>query len=231
MDSNGDAVATWLRHDGNHYRAQVRPMSAAGVAGADQTVSDAGADALAAEVAVDTNADATVVWARWDGANNVIQARTRSSAGALGAVSTLSATGEDAYNPKLALEDNGDGVVVWERFDGLDFRVQARTVAASGALGGTTTISMSGENAHDPEIGVDADGDAVIVWKRWFNSEFRAHTKTMSNAGVFGPGVTLSDGGESAGDPQVDVDEFGDAVVVWDRYDGADQRIQATTGP
>jgi hypothetical protein len=104
-------------------------------------------------------------------------------------------------------------------------------VAASGALGGTTTISIAGENAHDPEIGVDANGDAVIAWKRWFNSEFRAHAKTMSNAGVFGPGITLSDAGENASDPQVGVDEFGAAVVTWDRNDGTDQRIQATTGP
>ena len=187
VDSDGDAVAGWLRHDGANYRAQVRPVSNAGVFGADQTISDAGADAVGLELAVDFDGDATVAWARWDGANDRIQGRTRSSAGALGAIATLSAAGQDAYNTEVGVEDNGDGVVVWERFDGADFRIQARSVAASGVLGAVSTISIAGENALDPEIAVDADGDAVIAWKRWLGPDMRAHAKTMSNAGRVRP--------------------------------------------
>jgi hypothetical protein len=231
IDGDGDAVAAWLRHDGTNYRAQVRPVSNAGVFGADQTISDAGADAVGVEVAVDIDGDATLAWARWDGANDRVQARTRSSAGALGAIATLSAAGQDAHNTEVGVEDNGDGVVVWERFDGADFRIQARSVAASGVLGAVSTISIAGENALDPEIAVDADGDAVIAWKRWLGPDMRAHAKTMSNAGVFGPGITLSDAGESASEPKVGVDELGDAVVTWHRHDGTDSRVQVTTGP
>ncbi len=231
IDSNGDALAGWLRNDGTNDLVQVRPVSAAGVWGADQTLSAAGADALGARLAVDINGDATVTWARWDGANNRIEARTRSSAGALGAVLTLSAAGQDASNQEVGVEDNGDGVVVWERFDGADYRIQTRTVSAAGVLGGTTTISIAGENALHPDVGVDADGDAVMVWKRWLGPDMRAHAKTMSNAGVFGPGITLSAAGETASIPRIGVDEFGAAVVAWDRYDGIDQRVQVSTGP
>ena len=231
IDSDGDALAGWLRNDGADDRVQVRPVSNAGVWGVDQTLSAAGAGAVGTRLAVDFDGDATVTWARWDGANDRIEARTRSSAGALGAVSTLSAAGQDASNQEVGVEDNGDGVVLWERFDGADFRIQTRTVSAAGVLGGVSTISIAGENALHPDVAVDADGDAVISWKRWLGPDMRAHVKTMSNAGVFSNGITLSAAGESASIPRLGVDELGDAVVAWDRYDGTDNRIQVSAGP
>lgn len=43
--------------------------------------------------------------------------------------------------------------------------------------------------------------------------------------------VNLSAAGQSASAPQVAVDAVGDAVVTWQRSDGANQRIQASAGP
>ena len=231
IDSDGDALAGWLRNDGADDRVQVRPVSNAGVWGADQTLSAAGSGASGARLAMDSNGDSTVTWARWDGANDRIEAVTRSSAGALGAVLTLSAAGQDASNQEVDVEDNGDGVVIWERFDGADFRIQTRTVSAASVLGAVSTISIAGENALHPDIAVDADGDTAMAWKRWLGPDMRAHVKTMSNAGVFSNGITLSAAGETASIPRIGVDQSGNAVVTWDRYDGADTRIQISRGP
>jgi hypothetical protein len=63
-----------------------------------------------------------------------VQARTRSAAGTLGSVETLSAAGQNAPDPafpgvlagpKVALDETGHAVAVWSRFGGANWRIQA----------------------------------------------------------------------------------------------------------
>jgi hypothetical protein len=145
----------------------------------------------------------------------------------------LSAAGQDAIDPRVGVDDDGNGVIAWERYDGSDWRVQVTTLSETSVVGATQTLSAAGNQNLDPEVAVavDADGDAVMSWKRWLGPDMRAHVKTMSNAGVFSNGITLSAAGETASIPRLGVDELGDAVVAWDRYDGTDSRIQVSTGP
>jgi hypothetical protein len=56
-----------------------------------------------------------------------VQARTRSAAGVLGAVQTLSASGQDAYYPQVAVNQSGNAATVWNRYDGANERIQATT--------------------------------------------------------------------------------------------------------
>src|SRR6185295_8511247 len=91
------------------------------------------------------------------------------AAAALGSFSptiTLSAGGQDASSPAVAVGAGGDGVAVWTRFDGNNSRVQARTVSPGGGLGPIQTLSEGGSSAFSPQVAVDADGDAVVVWTR-----------------------------------------------------------------
>ena len=89
------------------------------------TLSPSGADAAEADVAVDEDGDAVFAWERSDGTNIRIQARARSAAGALSPVQTLSQAGRDATEPDVAIDDNGDAVIAWERSDGTNMRIQA----------------------------------------------------------------------------------------------------------
>jgi hypothetical protein len=64
----------------------------------------------------------------------------------------------------VAIDNNGNGLAVWERFDGANFRVQARTRSASGVLGSVQDLSAAGQNAEEPQVGIDANGKGVAVW-------------------------------------------------------------------
>ena len=48
-------------------------------------------------------------------------------AAVLGATETLSAGGHDAVGPQLASDQGGDAIVVWQRSDGTNFRIQGAT--------------------------------------------------------------------------------------------------------
>src|SRR4051812_26233345 len=59
----------------------------------------------------------------------------------------LSASGQNARGASLAVNDAGDAVFAWRRFDGSDDRIQAQTRSAAGVLGLARTLSASGRPA------------------------------------------------------------------------------------
>src|SRR3954451_560852 len=242
VDADGDAVFTWLRYDGTTscggvgcFRVQARARSAAGILSGVQTLSDAGRNANDPQVAVDPNGDAVFAWTRYDGTNNRIQARARSAAGNLSIVQTLSTSGQNASNSQVAVDDGGDAVFTWERYDGAEWRAQTRARAAGLFLSPVQTLSDAGESALFPRVAVDADGDAVFTWRRFDGSGnfccFRAQARARSAAGSLSAVQTLSTGGQGAFDPRVAVDPDGDAVFTWTRSDGTGNfccsRVQA----
>jgi hypothetical protein len=82
-------------------------------------------------------------------------------------VQTLSEAGQNAQSARVAVDTDGDAVFTWSRSDGTNFRVQARTRSASGALSRPVqTLSSAGEDAKIPQVAVDATGDAVATWRR-----------------------------------------------------------------
>jgi hypothetical protein len=236
---NGAAVFTWVRSDGTNNRVQARARSAAGTLSAVQTLSSAGQNAAEPQVAVDADGDGVFTWRRFDGANSRVQARARTAAGTLSAVQTLSDPGENAFEPRVAVRrGNGDAVFAWRRPDGTDcggfacLRIQARARSAAGALSAVQNLSDPGQIAAEPGVAVDATGDAVFAWRRSDEANLlRVEARSRSAAGALRPITILSDPGQSAFAPQVAVDDDGDAVVTWQRSDGANSRIQASAGP
>jgi hypothetical protein len=193
------------------------------------TLSDPGAGRHASypEVAVDPDGDAVFVWQRLDGTMDCgvgsprscsrIEARARSSSGVLSAVQTLTAPAHDAYYPKLGVDPSGTAIFTWQE---LYSRTRARS--ADGTLTPVQVLTTGGR----PQVAVDQNGTAVYTWLRRDDTTdcngggcYRAQTRTRSAAGVLGPIQTLSPGGRNAFNPQVGVDQNGNAVFVWGRND------------
>jgi hypothetical protein len=206
-------------------------------------LSAANQNASRPQVAVDADGDAVFTWRRFDGSGTFCcfraQARARSAAGTLSAVQTLSSAGQNAAEPQVAVDADGDGVFTWRRFDGANSRVQARARSAAGTLSAVQNLSDPGGNAHAPQVAVDADGDAVFTWARYDGTVpdpdlpccARIQARTRSAAGTLGGVQTLSAAGQDAFNPQVGVDVAGNAVATWHRFDGTNDRIQASAGP
>jgi hypothetical protein len=77
---------------------------------------------------------------------------------------TLSHKGEDASAQQIAVGPGGDAVIVWQRFDGTNIRIQARVRSATGVYGPVENVSPAGESAVQPRVAVDNSGNALIVW-------------------------------------------------------------------
>jgi hypothetical protein len=227
VDSSGNALVVWERSDGTNKRIQARVRFSTGALSAVQTLSPSGEDAYTPQVAGGSSGNAVVVWERFDGTNYRVQARARSSAGALSAVQTLSPSGGDAYNVQVALDSSGNAIVVWNRFDGTKNRIQAVVRSSTGTLSAVQTLSSAGQNGDQPQVAVDSSGNAVVVWRRFDGTNYRIQARARSSAGALSAVQKLSASGQTAFAPDIAEDPSGNAVVVWQRSDGANYRIQA----
>jgi hypothetical protein len=164
-DADGDTIFTWLRFNGTRDRVQARTMSAAGTLGTTFSPSSVGPSDIDPQVAIDATGDSVFTWERFDTDGDRIQARTRSAAGTLGPLTTISNV--DAFAPQVASDATGDSVFTWVRFDGVNDRVQAKPMTAAGAFGTTVNLSTAGADAETPQVAIAANtGAAVVTWER-----------------------------------------------------------------
>jgi hypothetical protein len=235
IEDDGDAVFTWTRFSFavSAEQIQTRARSAAGALSAIQTLSAPGQPAGRPHVDVDSDTgDSVFIWQRSDGTHQRVQTRARTAAGALSAIQTLSASGQDAIAPEVGVDDGGNAVFAWERSDGTNLRIESRARTAAGALSPPQVLSQAGRDATDVELAIDrATGDTVFVWQRSDGTNTRVQARVRDAAGVLDPATTLSAIGANGDEPRVDVNDSGAAVSAWQRPVGAVERIQATVGP
>ncbi len=100
-------------------------------------------------------------------------------------------------------DDDGPGIIA-QRFDA--------TGQAAGPL-----LAVSDDYGH-PAVGMDADGDAVIVWTESYAHELMARALPAGDfRGLMGLQTNMIHG--AASDARVAMDADGDYVMVWSRYD------------
>ena len=107
----------------------------------------------------------------------------------------------------------------------------AGTANATPVFLSAINISDAGQDGFEPQVVVDGSGNVHSVWTRSDGTFFRIQYATRTPGGSWSTPINLSDPGESASQPQVDVDPSGNVLVVWSRSDGSALRIQSTFKP
>jgi len=96
-----------------------------------------------------------------------------------------------------------------------------------------TQISTGGQDASGPHV-ASGNGTAVAVWQRSDGSNLRVQAAVRPSGGNFGAPATLSDPGQDAFKSAVAMDPAGNALAVWERFDGGSPnrpRVQASWRP
>ena len=93
---------------------------------------------------------------------------------------TISDAGFDATKPEADFDNSGSALLIWQRFDGTNLRVQAttRTAGVGGTFANETTLSDGGQDAFNPkaDAGPDVDANAVAVWTRSDGTKLRVQS-------------------------------------------------------
>jgi hypothetical protein len=209
---------------------QVRTRSPSGALGALRTISHAGQDGSDADVVVDGDGDVVFAWEQVDGSSFRVQVRALSAGGVLGPVQNVSPASEQAVGGRVAMNPDGDAVVVWMANIGGIVRVRARARSAAGALGAVRTLSGPTFNTADNRIGIDAAGNATASWTSSDGSHLRLQARSLSAGGALGPVRDISPSGIDVVNTMtgLGVDATGHAVFVWIRNDhGSVNVVQA----
>ncbi len=231
---DGVATVAWYRWDGTSatVQAATRPAGAA-VFGAPEDISVAGGSAYLQQIAVGPDGAVTVVWRRSNGTNSIVQAATRpAGATSFGAPVDLSAPGQDATRPEVAVGPGGLTAVVWQRSDGSNTIIQAATRAAgSTTFSAPQDLSAPGQSAEVPQVAIGSDGAMTAVWRRFDAGPTQSIIQVATRpagATSFGAPQDLSPAGQFGFDPQVAVAPDGAPTAVWS-LNGASYIIQAAT--
>ncbi len=180
VDSTGITHYAWTRSDGTNTRIQYLSRDASGAFGSIQTISDAGQNASDPDLAVDASNNVLLTWSRNDGTNIRIQAAFAPAGGSFAAPVTVSDAGFDASKPAADFDAAGKALLVWQRFDGANLRVQAttRTAGVGGTFANEQTLSDAGQDGFNPvaKAGPDVDANGVLVWTRSDGSKLRVQS-------------------------------------------------------
>jgi PKD domain len=113
IDETGDSVAVWTRFDGSKDIVQGAVRPAGGEWAEPEDLSASGQNGTAPVVAANDAVGSVAMWERSDGANLRVQAAVRPPGGEWFKPDTISAAGEPAGFPDVALDAAGDGIAVF----------------------------------------------------------------------------------------------------------------------
>jgi hypothetical protein len=139
----------------------------------------------------------------------------------------------NAFDADIDVSNTGKATAAWIQGDGSQDRVFVADKQAGGVTFSTPVpISPAGSSAFEPDIDVNAGGDAIVIWTRTGDLSILASFRP--NGGSFDTPQLISTLPGSF-HPRVDMDDQGNVQVVWTRQTDAGPPaknvIEATTKP
>jgi hypothetical protein len=143
-----------------------------------------------------------------------------------------------ASSVQIAIDEAGEALVVWSYQDGtIDNEghlhpfslIQTSEQPAAGSFSPFATISPPGVKSDEPQVGFDASGRAVVVWRHAEEFEAQIEAATRPFGGGFSSPQLLSATGTGIRSeiPRLAVTPAGGASVVWRRSTGFATTMQA----
>ena len=200
----------------------------------DGFVSPSFSAASAPSLAMAPNGDAVMTWTQSDGLHQRVFTSQRVGGSwthptAIG--DAVDPGGSDAINPRAAIAANGDAIVCWTQSDGANLQV-FRSVRHDGTWthpsGVTDNISPDGWEAAGPSAGMAQNGDVVMAWHQ-LNAASLNVARAECRDGSWQVPVDQDDiiamSGTNVIILDVAVTSWGDAVIVWEQSDSANEQI------
>jgi hypothetical protein len=148
----------------------------------------------------------------------------------------VSSPGSIRREARVAVAPSGAAVVAWLARDGATAVLQARRIEPDGTRGPILDLSAAGRIPATPDVAIDADGHATVVWSDRADSgvEEIVRARRITAAGALEPAIDLTGPGLTSKLPNVEVAPSGAATVIWLRrptWTVHLRRIDPTGGP
>ena len=227
MDGQGNAWAIWRQMSGAEKVIQVsrfQPSTGWWPIAQSLTLSDTTKSAYYPVISMNNDGTALACWT-WD---DIVQAAIANS-------STWSVpvnlSGVDAAQVDCCINNAGLAIAVWHRFYIDHYQIESATYV-DGSWQTFDVISSGSNNAYNPHVAMDGAGNAIVVWfEQEVTGTLRVYSSKKASGSFWQPAERLSDSSaNSAKFPQVAMNEKGDAIILWEQYDGTNWHIAGRNG-
>jgi hypothetical protein len=177
-------------------------------------------------IGVDGRSAVTAAWS--DGSR--VMAATCGASGHCGRAKALSPTSEKATDPRVAVAADGTAVVAWRSTEGISAALR-HGHSAFGSPGRLASLGK-GDSAKDLAVAVGPGGDAAALWllDNDTGEQVQAALRHGSRARFAkASSLTASIDGAQWSDPQIALDEHGNALAVWGAMIDGHPSLQAAT--
>jgi len=224
IDTNGNALAVWEQSDGTRYNIWANRYTAGtgwGVAALIET--DNVGDAYAVRVAFDAGGNALAVWEQSDGVRFNIWAN-RYTAGTGWGTAALIETDNAGFAgaAQVAFDNNGNALAVWEQNDGTRYNIWTNRYTAGTGWGTAALIETDNAgSATKAQVAFDNNGNALAVWSQSDGTRFNIWANRYTAGTGWGAAALIeTDNAGSAEQPQIEIDDQGNALAVWSQSAG-----------
>lgn len=231
IDANGNALAVWYQSDGTRYNIRANRYTAGtgwGTAALIET--DNAGSALDPRIAIDAGGNAMAVWYQRDGIRTNIWANLYTAGWGWGTAQLIETNNTGgASNPQIAINADGNAMVVWHQSDGVRLNIWANLYTAGGGWGTAQRIESNNTGAaFYPQIAIDADGNALAVWPQSDGLRNNMWANRYTAGCGWGTAQLIeTDNAGGAFSPQIAVNADGNAIAVWHQSDGTRLNIWA----
>lgn len=239
LDANGNFVVVWesLNQDGSGYGIYAQHYNNTGTAvgGETQINTTTGNDQRFPAVAMDNSGNYTIVWQSLnqdtDGWGIYLRRFDNAGIALTGEVLVNTTTAGQQRFADIAMDDDGDFVVVWES----EFDVYLQRYNSSGVAQGTETlINVTNTNTQNyPTVAMDSNGDFAVAWQslNQDGDDYGIYAQTYNSGGSvqmseFLVNTTITDNQLS---PDIAMDMDGNFTIAWvsNLQDGSQEGISA----
>ena len=220
-DAAGNVVAIWRRFDGAHHRIQAaRYLAASDTWTVPVDLSATGHHSNFGRVAVDPDGNAIVLWwTELTATSGVVQtARFSATTGAWSGVRDLVTHDAIFASIAIACDPAGNAMAVFALDDDLFW---AWYVAATDHWTGPGRFSSGG--GGNPDVAMDADGNAIAVWVHSSGVTFGARFARALESWLL-PTIIAS---SPVASPRIALNAAGDGQAVWVRTVGTQNLVEA----
>jgi hypothetical protein len=258
LNGNGDTIVAWVQfsvNENNIFKAEntdgewTYPSNALETVNAKDPDPEGGADAEMPDVAISDNGDAIIVWAQSDGNESQIFKAERRGGEWTTPTSlsdNISPNGENAFFPKVAMDANGNAIIVWQQSNGTNYQIYMAEyregewtlpedlddhINPSSPAGGD-----DGAFDNFTNIFMSSQGCALVVWQAYNGTGMRGFSSEYLD-GVWSHPTALSDTfqGTQLGTNSIDeapkafLDFDCNGVEVWKQSDGSTSQMYVRT--
>src|SRR3954468_6453725 len=226
VGASGAATAAWAAESHGSWTVRASAARKGAAFGSAVALDIPGLGKSKPVIGVDGRSAVTAAWST----RGRVMAATCGVSGRCGHATALSRGGEDASDPRVAVAADGTAVVAWRSPAGISAALR-HGHSSFGSPGRLASLAK-GDKATDLAVAVGSAGDAAALWL--IDGENGERVQAALRHGrrarfAKATALTATIAGAQWSDPQIVVDEHGNAVAVWGALVGGHPSIQAAT--